>query len=347
MKIPNQNMAKKIKFAIVGAGRIGKRHAAMVKLNQSAELVAIIDIDPSLELDLKQEFDVPFFETMEAFFAADISVDVVNICTPNHLHASQAMLALRNNAHVVVEKPMALAKVDAEMVIHESLQVNKRVFCVMQNRYSPPSRWLKKIVEEDLLGKIYMVNINCFWNRDADYYRGGDKNYWKGKKEKDGGTLFTQFSHFLDTMFWLFGDIKNIQASFYDFNHQEVTEFEDSGIVQFEFVKGGAGSLNYSTSVYGQNMESSISIIGENGSVKVGGQYMNEIVYCHIKDYQAPKLEETLPPNDYGKYKGSAANHQFVIQNVVDTLLNNKKVTTNSLEGLKVVEIIENIYSRK
>jgi len=340
-------MSTKVRFAIVGAGRIGRRHASMVKLNSDAELTAIIDINESLKEELVEEFGVPFFKNLDDFFASSIKTGVVNVCTPNYLHAQQSLTALQNNCHVVVEKPMALSKVDAEKVIHESLQVNKRVFCVMQNRYSPPSRWLKELVTQNKLGEIYMVNINCFWNRDDDYYQGGSPSYWKGKLDKDGGTLFTQFSHFLDTMFWLFGDIKNIKASFYDFNHQNTTEFEDSGIVQFDFVNGGAGSLNYSTAVYGQNMESSLSIVGEKGSVKVGGQYMNEIEYCHIENYEQPELEETLPPNDYGKYKGSAANHQFVIQNVVDTLLNNKSVTTNSLEGLKVVEIIENIYKLK
>jgi len=340
-------MSSKIKFAVVGAGRIGKRHASMVKINADADLVAIIDIDSSLKEELEKEFNVPYFESIEAFVDSKIEVDVVNVCTPNYLHAPQALIALNHNCHVVVEKPMALSKVDAEMVIHKSLQFNKRVFCVMQNRYSPPSKWLKEIVSNNLLGDIYMVNINCFWNRDDDYYKGGDSAYWKGKLDKDGGTLFTQFSHFLDTMYWLFGDIENIKGSFYDFNHEKTTEFEDSGIVQFDFVKGGAGSLNYSTAVYGQNMESSISIVGQKGSVKVGGQYMNEIVYCHIEGYEQPVLEDTLPPNDYGKYKGSAANHQFVIQNVVDTLLNQEIVTTNSLEGLKVVEMIENIYKLK
>lgn len=340
-------MAKKIKFVVVGAGRIGRRHASMVLLHENAELIALVDVDSNLKNELEEEFKVPFYQSIEEFFASNVEVDVVNICTPNYLHASQSLIALKHKCHVVVEKPMALSKIDAEKVIYESLQVNKRVFCVMQNRYSPPSQWLKQIVSENRLGDIYMVNINCFWNRDHDYYKGGDPGYWKGKLEHDGGTLFTQFSHFLDTMFWLFGDVTNIKASFYDFNHQETTEFEDSGIVQFDFVNGGAGSLNYSTAVYGQNMESSIAIVGEKGSVKVGGQYMNEIVYCHIKDYQQPILEETLPPNDYGKYKGSAANHQFVIQNVVDALNNDKEVTTNSLEGLKVVEIIENIYKQK
>ncbi len=340
-------MSSKISFAIVGCGRIGKRHASMVKINPDTELVALIDINKEIEHELMTEFNVPVFYSIEDFVNSGIESDVVNICTPNYLHASQAIMALKNNSHVVIEKPMALSKVDAEEVIHESLKVNKRVFCVMQNRYSPPSRWLKEVVESGVLGKIYMANINCFWNRDDDYYQGGSPTYWKGKLDKDGGTLFTQFSHFLDTMYWLFGDITNIKANFYDFNHQHTTEFEDSGVVQFDFVKGGAGSINYSTAVYGQNMESSLSIIGEKGSVKVGGQYMNEIVYCHIKDYEQPILEDTLPPNDYGKYKGSAANHQFVIQNVVDALQGSNTVTTNSLEGLKVVEIIENIYKLK
>ncbi len=340
-------MSSKVKFAIVGCGRIGKRHASMVDVNADTELVALIDVNKNIQESLAEEFNVPVFLSIESFMNSDIHADVVNICTPNYLHASQAIAALKNGSHVVIEKPMALSKVDAEAVIHESLKVNKRVFCVMQNRYSPPSRWLKEVVESGVLGKVYMANINCFWNRDDDYYQGGAASYWKGKLDKDGGTLFTQFSHFLDTMYWLFGDVTNIKANFYDFNHQHTTEFEDSGIVQFDFVNGGAGSINYSTAVYGQNMESSLSIIGEKGSVKVGGQYMNEIVYCHIKDYEQPVLEDTLPPNDYGKYKGSAANHQFVIQNVVDALQGNKTVTTNSLEGLKVVEIIENIYKLK
>ncbi len=340
-------MSTKVKFIVIGAGRIGKRHASMIKINQDSELVGIIDTDTSIKKEVEEEFGVPFFENIQDFFKAGIAVDVANICTPNYLHASQAIEVLNHDCHVVIEKPMALNKVDAERVIHLSLQMNKRVFCVMQNRYSPPAQWLKKVVDSNVLGKVYMVNINCFWNRDSDYYQGGDPNFWKGKQDKDGGTLFTQFSHFVDTMYWLFGDIKDIKAKFYDFNHQSTTEFEDSGIVLFDFVNGGAGSINYSTSVYGQNMESSISIIAEKGSIKVGGQYMNEITYCYIEDYDMPELEETLPPNDYGKYKGSAANHQFVIQNVVDTLFGNKTLTTNSLEGLKVVEIIENIYKLK
>ena len=131
-----------------------------------------------------------------------------------------------------------------------------------------------------------------------------------------------------------------------DFNHSETTDFEDSGIVSFDFVNGGMGNLCFSTSVWGKNMESSILIVAENGSVKIGGQYMNEVEYCHIKDYEMPELAPTNPGNDYGPYKGSAQNHNFVIRNVVEVLSegNNEPITTNVLEGMKVVDIITRMY---
>jgi predicted dehydrogenase len=211
----------------------------------------------------------------------------------------------------------------------------------MQNRYSPPSVWLKEIIDSGRLGEIFIVDINCYWNRDERYYA---KAGWKGTKDLDGGTLFTQFSHFIDIMYWLFGDIDNITGRFADFNHKATTDFEDSGMVNFEFINGGIGSLNYSTSVWGSNLESSMTIIGSKGSVKVGGQYMNEVEFCNIENYEMPELPEASPANDYGSYKGSAANHHFIIQNVVDTLRNRNVATTNALEGLKVVDIIERIY---
>lgn|SRR5690554_2037319 len=330
----------KIKFAVVGSGHIGKRHAEMIRRNDACELVALVDNRPKSELGL-EAFDVPFFATMEEMFEAVPDIDVVNICTPNGLHAEQSLKALERRKHVVCEKPMGLTKSSCEKMIYKALQVSRHVFCVMQNRYSPPSEWLKEMIDNRRLGDIYLVDINCYWNRDERYYA---NNGWKGRQDLDGGTLFTQFSHFIDIMYWLFGDIENISGRFADFNHKGITEFEDSGLVNFEFVNGGVGSLNYSTSVYGQNLESSMTIIGSKGSVKVGGQYMNEVEYCHVENYEMPELPEASPANDYGHYKGSAANHHFVIQNVVDTLNDVNVATTNALEGLKVVDIIERIY---
>ncbi|MDX1652759.1 MAG: Gfo/Idh/MocA family oxidoreductase [Brumimicrobium sp.] len=329
-----------IKFVVVGSGHIGKRHGVMVQRHPEAELVAMVDIKSREELGL-EEFDVPLFGTINELFDAGIEFDVACVCSPNGLHAAQSIQLLEGNKHVVCEKPMGLSKDNCERVIFKALQMSKHVFCVMQNRYSPPSQWIKSVIEEGLLGDIFMVQLNCYWNRDDRYYKKGG---WKGTADLDGGTLFTQFSHFIDIMYWLFGDIKNIQGKFNDFTHQELTDFEDSGFVSFDFVQGGMGSINYSTAVADQNLESSITIIGRNGSIKIGGQYMNEVEVCNVKDYEMPKLAPTNPGNDYGAYKGSAANHHYIIENVVDTLKGRTTATTNALEGLKVVEIIERIY---
>ncbi len=330
----------KIKMAVVGAGHIGKRHAEMIRRNSESQLMAVCDIRPRELLGL--EDDVPFFTSIDQMLGSGIELDVVNVCTPNGLHAEHCLKALEHKKHVVVEKPMALTVADCEKIIFKALQASRHVFCVMQNRYSPPSAWIKDVVEKKLLGKVFMVQLNCYWNRDERYYNG--KN-WKGSADLDGGTLFTQFSHFIDIMYWLFGDINDLQGKFADFNHHSLTTFEDSGFVSFNFANGGMGSLNYSTSVFDKNLESSITIIGENGSVKIGGQYMNDVEYCHIKNYTMPILAESSPANDYGGYKGSAANHHFVMENVIDTLKGRTSATTNAMEGLKVVDIIERIYS--
>jgi len=241
---------------------------------------------------------------------------------------------------VVIEKPMGLHKAKCEEVIHKALQYSKNVFLVKQNRYSPTSEWLKSLMLENRLGEIYMVQLNCYWNRDSRYYKPGG---WKGSLDQDGGTLFTQFSHFIDIMYWLFGDVKNISGRSTNFSHPN-TEFEDTGVVNFDFVNGGMGSMNFSTSVWGQNLESSITVIGEKGSVKVAGQYMDKVDYCHVEDYVMPDLPPANPPNDYGEYKGSAANHHYVIQNVVDVITGKDEISTNALEGMKVVEMIERMY---
>jgi UDP-N-acetyl-2-amino-2-deoxyglucuronate dehydrogenase len=335
-------MSTKITFAVVGCGHIGKRHAAMIQNNTHCELTALCDTKPINLLGLEDYSTIPFFSSLEDLLVSNTPIDVVCICSPNGMHASQAALALDHKKHVVCEKPMGLNKAECEKVIYKALQVSKQVFCVMQNRYSPPSIWLKEVVSQKRLGNIYMVQINCYWNRDKRYYK---KDTWKGSKTLDGGTLYTQFSHFVDIMYWLFGDITNINATLRDFNHAQLTEFEDSGIVTFDFINEGLGVINYSTSIYDKNLESSLTIIGENGSIKVGGQYMNEVEYCHIKDYTMPELAASNPPNDYGDYKGSAANHHYVFENVVNTLQGTSPATTNAMEGLKVVDIIERIYN--
>lgn len=334
-------MSTKIKFAVIGQGHIGKRHAEMVRRNPDCELIAVCDVRPKEQTGCT-DISEPYFTDAQEMLNSGLEFDVVNICTPNGLHAKHSVAALNSGRHIVVEKPMGLTRAECEEVIYTALNRHRQVFAVMQNRFSPPARWLKSVIDSGVLGKVYMVQINCYWNRDTRYYKAGG---WKGTADLDGGTLFTQFSHFIDIMYWLFGDIKNIQGRFADFAHKDLTAFEDSGSVNFDFVNGGMGCLNYSTAVWDTNMESSLTIVGEKGSVKVGGQYMDKVEYCHIENYTMPDIEETGPANDYGGYKGSANNHHHIIQNVVDTLKGEGSITTNALEGLKIVDIIERIYA--
>lgn len=332
-----------IRFAICGVGHVGRRHAALVAGRAGAQLVALIDERDELRADLAAEFpNVPFFLSLEEYLARGPAADVLTVATPNGWHARQAVAGLRHGLHVVVEKPLALTVADARAIVETAQQAGRLVFGVMQNRYSPPAAWLKQLVDAGHLGEIYLVQMSCFWNRDARYYQPGG---WRGTGALDGGTLFTQFSHFVDLLYWAFGDVANLAARFRDFNHQGLTEFEDSGLVTFDLVRGGSGTLAYSTAAWDRNLESSLTVLAARGALKIGGQYLDKVAYCHIQDYALPALPPTNPANHYGPYQGSAANHGHVIDNVVDTLHHRGTATTNALEGLKVVEIIERIYA--
>ncbi|HWZ65847.1 MAG TPA: Gfo/Idh/MocA family oxidoreductase [Patescibacteria group bacterium] len=332
---------KRINFAIIGQGYIGKRHADMVRQNPAARLVAVCDILPKKMTDT-ESISEPYYQDIDEMITSHPEIEVVSVCTPNGLHAQHALKALRANKNVVCEKPMALSISDCQKIIALADQMQKHVFCVMQNRFSPPSAWIKDVIDKRVLGDIHIVQLNCYWNRDGRYYKTGG---WKGSGQLDGGTLFTQFSHFIDIMYWLFGDIKDIHAQFADFEHAKQTDFEDSGIIDFKFISGGMGSINYSTAIWDKNLESSLTIIGSKGSIKIGGQYMDKVEHCHVKDYELPLLAATRPANNYGAYMGSANNHDFVIQNVVETLNGKAPVATDAQDGLAVVSIIERIYS--
>lgn len=335
---------KTIKFSVLGLGRIGLRHAKIISEFNGSDLVSIIDTDtnqlsPKEGLYLNVETT---YNQIDEFLDSDNNqTDVVCITTPNGFHTEYAIKCLKAGYHVVIEKPMGLSEEGCKSVIKAKEKTGKQVFVVKQNRYSPPSVWLKEIVSKKIIGDVLMVQTNCYWNRDERYY---STSPWRGTRELDGGALFTQFSHFIDIMYWVFGDIKNPSAVVKNFTHPNLTDFDDSGFAQFEFINGGVGSINYSTSCWDKNMESSITVVGSKGSLKIGGQYMNEIEYCHIEGYDVPDLPETNPPNDYGPYKGSAANHHYVIENVVNTLNNKEEITATAFDGMKVVSIIERIY---
>jgi len=218
--------------------------------------------------------------------------------------------------------------------------MNKRLFAIKQNRFNPPVVAVKKLIEEGKLGKIFSLQLNCFWNRNSDYYH----NSWKGTLKLDGGTLYTQFSHFIDLLYWLVGDIKEVNAFMANYAHQGIIEFEDTGVVILEFYSGAIGAINYTVNSYQKNMEGSLTLFGEKGTVKIGGQYLNELEYQNIEGYRIENLPEGNRPNSYGNYQGSMSNHDKVYDNLIEVLDKNAAISTSSFEGLKTVEIIEKIY---
>jgi len=235
---------------------------------------------------------------------------------------------------------MAIKTDDCKRMIAAAEKNKKQLFIVKQNRFNPPVQAVKKLLDDNKLGKIFSVQLNCYWNRNPDYY----KNSWKGTKQYDGGTLFTQFSHFVDLLYWFFGDVKNVQAILSNATHQNIIEFEDTGVVNLEFENGVIGGIHYTVNSCQKNMEGSLTIFAEKGTVKIGGQYLNELVYQLIEDYKIEDLPKGNAANDYGTYMGSMSNHDKVYQNLVDVLLYGGSTYANAYDGLKTVEIIEKIY---
>lgn len=314
-------------FVVIGYGHIGKRHAEILNNYPQSSVVAIVDLN--INHLIFNDHEIPFFSSIEALIESNIAFDAAIIATPNGLHAEHAITCLNLGKHVVIEKPIATTTFDAQRIYDAALINNKKVFVVFQNRYSPISLWLKDVLAAKRLGKIFMIQLNCFWNRDHSYY----KDSWHGTIDMDGGTLFTQFSHYIDALYWLFGDIRGVQSEFFNFNKKNEIEFEDSGVVTFDLNGGGKGSFSFSTAVYGKNLESSMTIIAENGTIKIGGQYMEEVMEVNAKSVRYPVFKDLI-----------TTNHQSFLYDVMQRIQNDQDPSISPNEVLQVIELIEKIY---
>ena len=327
-----------LKFAIIGCGRIAQRHAEHIKNN--GLLVAVCDIIEEKATALATAYTTQAYTSVDEMLQQHPEINVVSVCSPNGLHAVHSIAALKAGFHVLCEKPMALTVQDCGEMIKEAEKANRRLFIVKQNRFNPPVAAVKQIIEEGRLGTIYSIQLNCFWNRNNEYYQ----NSWKGTKALDGGTLFTQFSHFVDLLYWMVGDVKEVAAFVGNYQHKGIIEFEDTGTVSLLFTNGTIGTINYTVNSFDKNMEGSLTIFAEKGTLKIGGQYLNELEYQSIDGYEIKNLPAGNPPNSYGKYFGSMSNHDKVYANVVEVLSKGGVIATNGFEGLKTVEIIDRIY---
>ena len=328
-----------IRFALVGCGRIAQRHAEHI--SKAGKLVAVCDVVKEKADALAEKYGAVAYYDISKMLENTTDFDLVSVCSPNGLHAEHSIRSLKAGVHVLCEKPMALSVQDCGEMINAAERANKRLFVIKQNRFNPPVAAVKQLIDEGRLGKIYSVQLSCFWNRNEDYY----KNSWKGTKDLDGGTLYTQFSHFVDLLYWLIGDVKEAHGYASNYAHDGIIEFEDTGVVSLRFYNGAIGTINYTVNSFQKNMEGSLTIFAEKGTVKIGGQYLNELEYQNIENYVIKDLPPGNPANNYGQYQGSMSNHDKVYQNVVEVLSGNGVIATHGYEGLKTVEIIDKIYS--
>ena len=333
-------MTKSLNVAIVGCGRIGNRHAKHIEVY--ANLVAVCDIIKERAEALSIKYDVPYYLDIGRMLNECIDIDVVAVCSPNGLHAKHSIMALNSGSHVLCEKPMGINVYECGEMIKAAEKVNKRLFAIKQNRFNPPVAAVKEAIDKGILGKILSVQLSCFWNRNEDYYA----NTWKGTMDLDGGTLFTQFSHFIDLLYWIVGDVKSAKGFSCNSMHRDIIEFEDSGVVALEFYNGAIGTVNYTVNCYGKNMEGSLTLFCEKGTVKIGGQYLNELEYQNIDGFEFTDLPVGNTANNYGTYQGSMSNHDKVYENLVEVLQKDGSISTSAFEGLKTVEIIDKIYTR-
>ena len=331
-------MGALLKFGIIGCGRIAQRHAEHI--HNKGELVAVCDIVKEKADAMASKYNARAYYNEQDLLKAEKEINVIAVCSPNGLHATHAIAALNAGYHVICEKPLAITVHDCGEMVKAGERSNKRLFAIKQNRFNPPVAAVKQLLDEGKLGKIYSVQLSCFWNRNPDYYN----NSWKGTLELDGGTLYTQFSHFIDLLYWMLCDIQQVKAFMANYAHKGIIEFEDTGVIIAEFYNGAIGTINYTVNSYNKNMEGSLTLFGEKGTVKIGGQYLNELEYQNIEGYRIENLPEGNTANNYGNYQGSMSNHDKVYDNLIDVLQNNAAISTSSFEGLKTVEVIEKIY---
>jgi UDP-N-acetyl-2-amino-2-deoxyglucuronate dehydrogenase len=330
---------QKLNFALVGCGRIAKRHSDLLGNNQiiNSSLVTVCDIDEDKAKNLSSRFNIPYYINMHEMMQKE-DIDVVVVLTESGNHASHVVELAKYGKHIVVEKPMALRLSDADAMIRACDSAGIKLFVVKQNRFNVPVLKLKEAIDRARFGKIFLGTIRVRWCRDQSYY---DQDEWRGTWALDGGVLTNQASHHIDLLEWMVGDVESVFAR--SSTALSKIETEDTAVVNLKFRNGALGIIEATTATRPNDLEGSISILGESGTVEIGGFAVNEIKVWSFVD-ETPEDQNILsdysvnPPNVYG------FGHQEYYDHVVDCIKNNKKQLVDGLEGRKSLELINAIY---
>ncbi len=330
---------RNLKFALVGCGRIAKRHSELLGHNQikNASLIAVCDIVEEKAKEIGEQFNVPHYTDMDEMMQKE-AIDVISVLTESGNHAKHVINLAKYGKHIVVEKPMALTLDDADDMIMACQKNNCRLFVVKQNRFNVPVAKLREALEADRFGKLFMGTVRVRWCREEHYYKQAP---WRGTWAMDGGVLTNQASHHIDLLEWMMGKVDSVYAK--GIQALANIEAEDTAAVILKFRNGGIGVIEATTAIRPKDLEGSLSILGEKGSVEIGGFAVNKMVHWNFQEKQNGDDEvmekySVNPPNVYG------FGHQAYYEHVVDCIINNKEHLVDGLEGRKSVELISAIY---
>jgi UDP-N-acetyl-2-amino-2-deoxyglucuronate dehydrogenase len=328
---------RRIKIAVVGCGRISRNHFGSIeKHNDELELVAICDIDPVVLSEHSKIYKVPAYHDMEEMLQKE-QIDLVALCTPSGIHPDQAALSARHKVHVMTEKPMATRWNDGVNMVKACDEAGVRLFVVKQNRRNTTLQLLKRAVNEKRFGKIHMVHLNVFWTRPQSYYDQG--NGWRGTWEFDGGAFMNQASHYVDLLDWLIGPVEKVQAMMSTTRDIEV---EDTGVLNVKWRNGALGSMSVTMLTYPKNLEGSITILGEKGTVRVGGVAVNDIQIWQFEE--SKDYDHQIQEANYETSSVYGFGHPLYYKNVVDVLRGDAEPETDGREGLKSLELLIAAY---
>ncbi|TVO72421.1 Gfo/Idh/MocA family protein [Sedimenticola selenatireducens] len=327
---------RKIRIAIVGCGRISKNHFGSIEKHAgNIELASVCDTDAKVLAKHAEQYQVPGYQYFEEMLNTE-QLDMVVLCTPSGIHPDQAALAAKHKVHVMTEKPMATRWQDGVRMVRACDEANVRLFVVKQNRRNTTLQLLKRAISEKRFGKIHMVHLNVFWTRPQDYY---DQAKWRGTWEFDGGAFMNQASHYVDLLDWLIGPVDKIQAMMSTTRDIEV---EDTGVLNLRWRSGALGSMSVTMLTYPKNLEGSITILGEKGTVRVGGVAVNDIQrweFDEPRDY-----DEHIQTANYETTSVYGFGHPLYYKNVIDVMRGEAEPETDGREGLKSLELLIAAY---
>jgi UDP-N-acetyl-2-amino-2-deoxyglucuronate dehydrogenase len=326
---------KKLNFGIIGCGRIAYKHAEAIKKNEKANLLYVCDIIEERAVDYKNKYGAERYFTDYHEMLEMPDLDVVNICTPSGMHAEMGIAAAKAGKHVIVEKPMALSLKEADALLNACDENRVKLAVCFQNRFNPPVQKLRRALEEGRFGKLTHASAVVRWFRPQDYY---DQAPWRGTWAMDGGCLMNQSIHNIDLLQWMMGPVESVFG--YTANNFRKIEAEDVGVAVLKFKNGALGVIEASTTIYPENLEETLAIFGERGTVMLGGIAVNKIETWKFADSQDENLEmeQQDVPNVYG------FGHDALIEDFIRAVIEDRRPYIDGREGIKALRIVLGIY---